>query len=108
MTRANDSDAADGRPAVAILRPVRQCLPVVVSSPHSGRLYDPAFLAMSRLDAMAIRRYEDAFVDELVARAGCWIGQGVSILGGCCGLGPEHIAALSAAREDLQKAQARA
>ena len=69
MTRANDSDAADGRPAVAILRPVRQCLPVVVSSPHSGRLYDPAFLAMSRLDAMAIRRSEDAFVDELVARA---------------------------------------
>ncbi|MDA1070006.1 MAG: homocysteine S-methyltransferase family protein [Proteobacteria bacterium] len=45
--------------------------------------------------------------DELVARAGGWIGQGVSILGGCCGLGPEHIAALSAAREDLQASKAR-
>jgi len=69
VTRANDSDAADDRERVAIRHPVRQSLPVVVSSPHSGRLYDAGFLASSRLDPLAIRRSEDAFVDELVARA---------------------------------------
>ncbi|MEA9391957.1 homocysteine S-methyltransferase family protein [Acerihabitans sp. TG2] len=26
-----------------------------------------------------------------------WVGQGASIVGGCCGIGPEHIAALAAA-----------
>ncbi len=31
---------------------------------------------------------------ELVAKAKQWKNQGVSIFGGCCGLGPEHIAAL--------------
>ena len=69
MTRANDSDAAGDRQSVAIRRPVRQSLPVVVSSPHSGRDYADSFLAASRLDVQAIRRSEDAFVDELVARA---------------------------------------
>ena len=69
MTRANDSDAEADRSTVAIRRPVRQSLPVVVSSPHSGRDYAASFLAASRLDAQAIRRSEDAFVDELVARA---------------------------------------
>ena len=73
MTRANDRHAADGpgQPPepVVVRRPRRQTLPVVVSSPHSGRDYDPAFLRSSRLDALAIRRSEDAFVDEIVAAA---------------------------------------
>lgn len=43
--------------------------------------------------------------EVLVERAKGWVGQGVSILGGCCGLGPEHIAALSAARAELQAAR---
>jgi homocysteine S-methyltransferase len=34
---------------------------------------------------------------ELVARAQDWRRLGVSIFGGCCGLGPEHIAALNGA-----------
>jgi len=37
----------------------------------------------------------------LVDRAKGWVGQGVTILGGCCGLGTDHIAALHAARDDL-------
>lgn len=41
----------------------------VFSSPHSGTEYPPAFLATTRLDSMAIRSSEDAFVDELFARA---------------------------------------
>ena len=50
-------------------RPPRQRLPVVLSSPHSGRAYHRAFLAASRLDALALRRSEDAFVDGLIAGA---------------------------------------
>lgn len=43
--------------------------------------------------------------DELVARSRGWVGQGVTILGGCCGLGPEHIRALDAARDELAAAR---
>ncbi len=35
--------------------------------------------------------------DTLVAEAKAWLAQGVTLLGGCCGMGPEHIAALSGA-----------
>lgn len=46
-----------------------QRVPFVFSSPHSGRHYPQRFLAMTRLDANAIRRSEDSFVDELFAGA---------------------------------------
>lgn len=32
---------------------------------------------------------------ELQRFAGDWIGRGAQVLGGCCGLSPEHIAALA-------------
>ena len=37
---------------------------------------------------------------KLVKLARCWVGDGVRLVGGCCGLGPEHIAALRAALND--------
>ncbi len=49
--------------------PLQQKAPVLLTSPHSGRYYPPAFLAASRLDATAIRRSEDSFVDDLFAAA---------------------------------------
>jgi N-formylglutamate amidohydrolase len=52
-----------------VLAPARQTAAVVFASPHSGRQYPPSFLTASRLDATAIRRSEDAFVDELFAAA---------------------------------------
>jgi N-formylglutamate amidohydrolase len=58
----NDADAA-----IEILAPAVQTAPCVFSSPHSGREYPAAFLAAARLDARAIRRSEDCFVDELFA-----------------------------------------
>ena len=58
----NDSDAA-----IKIRAPAEQRVPLVFSSPHSGRGYPADFLAASRLDAKAIRRSEDSFVDELFA-----------------------------------------
>nr|WP_091677553.1 N-formylglutamate amidohydrolase [Methylocapsa palsarum] len=39
--------------------------PLVLSSPHSGSVYPRRFLETCRLDLMALRRSEDAFVDEL-------------------------------------------
>lgn len=59
VTGFNNTDAFD------LLRPAQQCVPFVFNSPHSGRDYPDAFLRASRLDTRAIRRSEDAFVDEL-------------------------------------------
>jgi N-formylglutamate deformylase len=53
----------------ALLRPTRQLAPLVFASPHSGRDYPAHFVAASRLDALSLRRSEDAFVDELFAAA---------------------------------------
>jgi N-formylglutamate amidohydrolase len=50
-------------------QPVRQTLPLVLSSPHSGEDYPADFIAASRLDRMTLRRSEDSFVDELFAAA---------------------------------------
>lgn len=47
--------------------PSVQLAPVVLTSPHSGRYYPDHFLAASRLSALAIRRSEDSFVEELYA-----------------------------------------
>jgi N-formylglutamate amidohydrolase len=43
--------------------------PIVLNSPHSGAHYPPSFLAASALDPLTLRRSEDAFVDQLFARA---------------------------------------
>ncbi|NNC65747.1 MAG: homocysteine S-methyltransferase family protein [Gammaproteobacteria bacterium] len=43
---------------------------------------------------------------DLVELAVGWVGQGARVLGGCCGTGPEHIAALAQARPQLLQARA--
>ncbi|MDP3299508.1 MAG: N-formylglutamate amidohydrolase [Phenylobacterium sp.] len=43
--------------------------PVIFASPHSGRLYPDDMMSATTLDAQAIRRSEDAFVDQLVEDA---------------------------------------
>ena len=62
------SDYLD-RPAFETIRPREQRAPIVFNSPHSGRDYPKRFLAQTRLDELSIRQSEDAFVDELFARA---------------------------------------
>jgi N-formylglutamate amidohydrolase len=52
-----------------VLEPVSQSIPFVYSSPHSGRIYPPDFIAQSRLEGAAIRRSEDHYVDELFSAA---------------------------------------
>ena len=43
--------------------------PLVFASPHSGRIYPTGMMSASRLDADAIRRSEDAWVDRLIEGA---------------------------------------
>lgn len=43
--------------------------------------------------------------ESLVARALEWVGSGARLIGGCCGSGPEHIAALSEVRGRLLAAR---
>ncbi len=56
-------------PPFDIVEPARPLCPLVLSSPHSGSIYPQRFLDSARLDAVALRRSEDAFVDELFAGA---------------------------------------
>jgi N-formylglutamate amidohydrolase len=56
-------------PPFRVARPARQTVPLVFASPHSGANYTPEFVAGARLDAVALRRSEDSFVDELFAAA---------------------------------------
>ncbi|MFZ5720593.1 MAG: N-formylglutamate amidohydrolase [Pseudomonadota bacterium] len=43
--------------------------PLVFASPHSGRLYPDDMMSAAALDAVSIRRSEDAYVDDLIAQA---------------------------------------
>lgn len=56
-------------PPFEVLEPSALTSAVVLSSPHSGRIYPTRFLRSARLDAASLRRSEDAFVDELFAPA---------------------------------------
>ena len=55
--------------AWALNAPAEQTVPLVFASPHSGAEYPASFIAASRLDALALRRSEDAFVDDIFAVA---------------------------------------
>jgi len=54
---------------IRVVRPSRQAVPFIFASPHSGRIYPASFIEKSRLNPTALRRSEDAFVDELFAGA---------------------------------------
>ncbi len=54
-------------PPFEVVEPDQLGCPIVFSSPHSGSIYPRRFLDSARLDATALRRSEDAFVDELFA-----------------------------------------
>ncbi|MFH6782533.1 MULTISPECIES: N-formylglutamate amidohydrolase [Methylobacterium] len=54
-------------PPFRVDEPERQTLPFVYNTGHSGAVYPASFVAASRLDAVGLRRSEDAFVDRLYA-----------------------------------------
>src|SRR5579871_3663646 len=66
VTQALEAGAAPLR----LVRPAgAPATPVICASPHSGRVYPDAMMAASQLDGRAIRRSEDAHVDELIETA---------------------------------------
>ena len=66
-------DIASQAPSFDVRRPidvgVAATTPLVFASPHSGRRYPDDMMAAAHLDATAIRRSEDAYVDELIGEA---------------------------------------
>jgi len=56
-------------PPFDILQPAVQAIPLVFCSPHSGRIYPRVLLESSRLNARALRKSEDCFVEELFSSA---------------------------------------
>ena len=62
-----DFQGADCPEPFQIFEPRSLQTPLIFNSPHSGRFYPQRFLDGSRLDALTLRRSEDAFVDELFA-----------------------------------------
>jgi N-formylglutamate amidohydrolase len=56
---------AELSPGFTVLEPKEQLAPFVFCSPHSGKVYPRALLDRSRLDAHALRKSEDCFVDQL-------------------------------------------
>jgi len=63
VTRTTESNAIELR------RPDKWTVPLVFSSPHSGRHYPESFIKASRLDPVSLRRSEDAFIDEIFQAA---------------------------------------
>lgn len=59
--------ADEFEPPFIVADPPEQVVPFVFNVPHAGSVYPIPFLEASRLDALALRRSEDAFVDELFA-----------------------------------------
>ena len=60
-----DPDGPEFDPPFEVLEPPALTSAVVLSSPHSGRVYPSRFLRSAKLDAASLRRSEDAFVDDL-------------------------------------------
>ncbi len=54
-------------PPFVVDEPAQHAVPFVFNAPHSGAHYPSSFLAASRLDALSLRRSEDAHVDRLFA-----------------------------------------
>jgi N-formylglutamate amidohydrolase len=54
-------------PPFVVQEPARQTAPFVFNAPHAGDVYPSSFLAAARLEGIALRRSEDAFVDALFA-----------------------------------------
>lgn len=72
--------------AIAILRKVYDG--PLTAYPDSGHFKMPSWQFEAIIPPDALRAYAEG-----------WVAQGVQVLGGCCGLSPEHIAALAPLKE---------
>ena len=72
------ASALESEPPFVVRRPAGGLIgPLVFASPHSGRLYPDGLMAASALDALTIRRSEDALVDQLILAG---LDQGASLI----------------------------
>ena len=53
-------------PPISVVVPEHYNHGIIFASPHSGRTYPPAFTQRTRLPVAALRRNEDALIDELI------------------------------------------
>lgn len=60
---------AEFDPPISVFRPERPAGPLILASPHSGRIYPKAFIESTALSAHTLRQNEDAFIDELLGFA---------------------------------------
>jgi N-formylglutamate deformylase len=65
----NNAAAEAQHGGFVIYAPARQSVPLVLSSPHSGRSYADEFMSVARLDKATLRRSEDSYVDEIFSAA---------------------------------------
>ncbi len=72
-----DREWPESAEAMVVHRPTGGLVPLVLSSPHSGRHYPTRFLQASRLELASLRRSEDCFVEELFVDA---VGLGAPLL----------------------------
>ncbi len=56
-------------PPITIDRPVVPCGPLILASPHSGRVYPQALIDRSALDLKTLRQNEDAYIDDMLGFA---------------------------------------
>lgn len=56
-------------PPVSLQQPNRLAAPLILASPHSGRIYPEAFTSRSSLSLNVLRQNEDAYIDELLGFA---------------------------------------
>ena len=56
-------------PPITIDRPDTPCGPLILASPHSGRVYPQALIDRSALDHKTLRQNEDAFIDDMLGFA---------------------------------------
>lgn len=63
--RERSAIAAELSPPFEVVAPLRQTVPFVFCSPHSGNVYPSVLIERARLDAHALRRSEDCLVDQL-------------------------------------------
>jgi N-formylglutamate amidohydrolase len=61
--------AAELEPPFSVVGVESQRVPIIFNSPHSGRVYPSVFIESSRLSAQALRKSEDAYVEELLTSA---------------------------------------
>ena len=56
-------------PPINVFMPDRQAGPLILASPHSGRIYPEAFIERAAISGLTLRQNEDAYIDELLGFA---------------------------------------